>query len=272
MASQGYYDWIAAGKPLTPARPIREMVEAAKLEFPLAAGHNLFSWFADDAHYQADLPQDHTPFSATGWPLPSARWIVHATDFMHEPALGVDCHILFTYWIAEARAGRMPWLKYLIWEATVYSVRNNWEPKPSAGHYDHIHMSTRSDMDQASIGSWSPFPQEDQMTDEQAKWLKAIYEALPMLTELHAVLAGDGKRRKAANPSKPFVPDTAPAAETPWPVADGSVSIGPITGRLDMLKDLVKAIPSGGEGGFTEDQIRELVRKELDDTRLSKAS
>jgi hypothetical protein len=158
MASTAYYEWVAAGRPLSPALPVRETVEQLQAAFPAAAAKSQFSWYADEAHYQAIPPQDHTPFSATGWPLSSPRWIVFATDVMHRPDLGVNCYALFNYWITEARAGRMPWMKYFIWQAKIYDVRNGWNAQTGSDHYDHVHLSMRTDWVNKGLGSWSITP------------------------------------------------------------------------------------------------------------------
>lgn len=158
MASVAYQQWVSAGRPLQPARPVRDVVERMKVAYPRAAAKNLFSWYANEAHYQAVPPQDHTPFSATGWPGTSPRWWVFATDIMHRVDLGVDCNVLFPYWLREAKAGRFPSLKYIIWKATLYSVMNQWNPQVNSGHYDHIHLSFRTDYRDVSLGSWSLIP------------------------------------------------------------------------------------------------------------------
>lgn len=154
MAVAAYYAWDRLGRPLDPAVPIRQFVERMKAGFPRAA--HLFSWHADEAHYQAEPPQDHTPFSATGWPEVSPFWWVFATDIMHRPDLGVDCNVLFPYWLAEAKASRMPWLKYMIWQAKRYDVRNAWRPVTSSGHSGHVHLSGRTDHRLTSLGTWDP--------------------------------------------------------------------------------------------------------------------
>jgi len=153
-----YYAWDRAGRPVEPARPIRDLVGRLKATFPRAAAKNLFGWYANDAHYQAVPAQDHTPFSQTGWPAPAPYPVVFATDVMHRPDLGVDCGVLAAYWLAEARAGRMPWLKYLIWQAKIYDVRNGWKAQANSGHHDHIHLSARTDHQHTTLGSWSPLP------------------------------------------------------------------------------------------------------------------
>lgn len=158
MAVALYYAWDRLGRPLEPAQPVREFVEKMRLAYPRAAAANQFSWYANESHYTAEPPQDHTPFSETGWPLVSPRWVVFATDVMHRPDLGVDCFALFAYWLAEAKAGRMPWLKYMIWRAKRYDVRNRWAPADASDHFDHVHLSSRTDHQHTSLGSWSPAP------------------------------------------------------------------------------------------------------------------
>lgn len=161
MAVAAYYTWARLGRPLEPAVPIREMVERLRVRFPDAAAANLFSWFANEAHYTAVPAQDHTPFSQTGWPDPSPQWVVFATDIMHRVDLGVDCWQLFAYYLAEAKAGRMPWLKYMIWQAKIYDVRNGWRAQNNSGHFDHIHLSARTDHRFTHLGSWPVAPLDE---------------------------------------------------------------------------------------------------------------
>jgi hypothetical protein len=191
-----YYVWDKAGRPITPAKPIREVVERLKVAYPRSGP---FSWYANEAHYQADKPQDHTPFSVTGWPIASPYPVVFATDIMHRPMEGVDCFRIFNYWIQEARAGRMPWLKYLIWQGKIYDVRNNWAAQPADDHFDHIHMSARTDYQNASLGSWiltpgGPMPDDgvdydkydrDRVTDTWGK-VTALTTAVKTLTDMVA--------------------------------------------------------------------------------------
>lgn len=165
MAVALYYAWDRLGRPLEPCQPIRDVVNRLKVAYPQAATEHLFSWYANEAHYQAEPPQDHTPFSSTGWPKVSPQWVVFATDVMHRPDLGVDCFVLFNYWIKEARAGRMPWLKYLIWRGKSYDVRSGWIGKDAAGHFDHIHMSARTDHQYTTLGAWKLVPVQEEVED-----------------------------------------------------------------------------------------------------------
>jgi hypothetical protein len=187
-----YYTWDKLGRPLTPCRPVLEMVAGLKLYAPAAAG--VLGWWADEAHYQADPPEDHCPYSSTGWPLTSPQWWVFATDVMHRPDLGLDCEVLAGYWLAEARAGRMPWLKYLNWREQRFDVRNAWRPVSTSGHNDHIHLSVRTDHLNTSLAGWSITPEAD-MTPEQAT----------QLAEVHLLLT-EGKRLGPAQTSDGGIP------------------------------------------------------------------
>lgn len=159
MAAPAYYLWDRNGRPISPALPVREYVDQLKIGYPQAAAANLFGWYADENHYQASFPQDHTPYSQTPWPVtPNPYPYVFATDIMHRTDLGLNCFVIFDYWLAEAKAGRTPWIKYIIWQGKNYDVRNSWQPKPNSDHYDHIHISFRTDYTDVSIGGWSVVP------------------------------------------------------------------------------------------------------------------
>lgn len=172
MAAREYSQWNALGRPHTPAQPIRDLVTKLRAAFPQG---RYFNWEANEAHYTADPPEDHTPFSYTGWPLPSPHWVVFATDIMTSDVGGAaGGQKLFDYYISQARAGKMPWLKYLIWQAKLYDVRNGWKSQPNSGHFDHIHFSARTDYQNYSLGDWSvvpvaPKPPEDTEMDATEK-------------------------------------------------------------------------------------------------------
>lgn len=158
MASNAYVVWDRAGRPVTPCQPVKEIVAHLKATYPQAAGK--FGWYADEAHYQAVPPLDHTPYSTDEWPVAVTDYVVFATDVTHRPDLGVDCRILAPYWLDEARAGRFKALKYLIWQGTNYDVRNGWRPARADGHFDHAHLSIRTDHRYTSLAGWPITPQK----------------------------------------------------------------------------------------------------------------
>lgn len=152
MATAAYRDWVRQGRPTEYARPVTEYKAALK-----AAGWEAIDigTIGDEEHLQAEVPQDHTPFSATGWPDPNPYPVVHAIDVMHHPDQGEDVGPLVAYWIAEARAGHTPWVKYIVWQAQAFSVRSDWVAQPARGHFDHAHVSFRTDHTDTSVGQWS---------------------------------------------------------------------------------------------------------------------
>lgn len=246
MAAQVYYSWAALGRPLEPATPIRELVGQLKAAYPQHADR--FSWFANEEHYTAVPPQDHTPYSFDGWPLPDPQWVVFATDIMVDAVGGTtEAQRIFDHLMASAKNGKAPWIKYLIWKATIYDVRHGWAAQANSGHFDHIHVSARTDFRFAHLGSWSVVPEENDMTPQQATQLADVWRFLGAL--------GEGK-------------DSVAYAD-----GDGRTPLAPLYERIAELSatKTVAALPPGQGGGPTEDQIREIVRQELDKTRLAGA-
>src|SRR5688572_20265337 len=76
MASQAYRDWLNAGRPYTLIRPAKAVQSALR-------GYGLTVYdYPNEAHLKATPPEDHTPFSATGWPGQNRRWNARALDVM----------------------------------------------------------------------------------------------------------------------------------------------------------------------------------------------
>lgn len=157
MVSQGYRDWLQAGKPYTLILP------AADLQRTLR-GYGLTVYdYPDDAHLQANTPEDHTPFSVTGWPDKNARWKARALDIMPRKnvpdaqARGENAAIARQI-IRDRDAGHpgVAWIKYLNWtDERGYCSQERWttdgQPnrRTTRGSSDkgHVHISGRSDAD-----------------------------------------------------------------------------------------------------------------------------
>lgn len=177
-----YETWVAAGRPVTPAQPIREIVDQLRAAFLAGAGQ--FGWYADDAHYQADPPLDHTPYSVDGWPAPDPQWFVCATDIMVSAVGGLDvAQAIFNHLLESGRNGSAPWLKYLIWQGKNYDVRNGWNAATADDHYDHIHVSTRTDHLTTGLGGWTitggDVSTADVIVGESQLWDQAAKRSTP---------------------------------------------------------------------------------------------
>lgn len=146
MASQGYRDWVAAGKPFTLAAPLKRLRDILR-----GYGYTVYD-IGNVSHQLADPPEDHMPYSATGWPNRSPRWYGFALDIMPPDdddlptlaQLGAQIY-------ADKMAGHegLAWLKYLNWEPGNGECHHDkWQPdhvRTDSGDRGHIHASGRSD-------------------------------------------------------------------------------------------------------------------------------
>lgn len=164
MASQAYYDWVKAGKPYVRARPTMECLKLIQ-----GYGYTVYD-YPDDPHLTASPPEDHTPFSATGWPIASKRWVGHAIDIMPPSAAAIAAGAiplpqLARQIIRDKNAG-VPgtgWIKYMNWTDEEGVCRQErWMPDHetrSSTDKGHIHISGRSDKDtsdEVTATGWDP--------------------------------------------------------------------------------------------------------------------
>lgn len=141
MATQAYYTWVAAGRPYRLATPIQQLKNYAH-----AHGWAFLGDIGDDVtHLQADLPEDHCPFSFTAWPVPLPGYVVTAIDL--RPPADVPLRVL-----ADAKSGKAPWLKYMNWANVHYDIAEGWKPRYSGD--EHWHISIRSDWCDRSIATY----------------------------------------------------------------------------------------------------------------------
>ncbi len=99
----------------------------------------------DSAHQVDGSASDHNPWYGPG--------IVTARDFTHDPGAGLDCNKL----AAALIASRDPRIKYIIWQGRICDSRPQfwpWTWQPSAGHYQHLHLSV---MDNATADDARPW-------------------------------------------------------------------------------------------------------------------
>lgn len=160
MASQAYRDWLNAGKPyalIDPAEALRAAI----------AGHGITVWhYPNLSHLTAEPPEDHTPFSATGWPGSNARWKARGLDIMPRedargnvtPAARKENADIARQLIRDRDAGHpgVMWIKFLNWTDEKGTCRQErWmdlqrplaRTTRSSSDAGHIHVSGRSDAD-----------------------------------------------------------------------------------------------------------------------------
>jgi hypothetical protein len=155
MASQGYRDWLKAGRPYTLIRPAKAVQATVR-----AYGLTVYD-YPNDAHLQASTPEDHTPFSVTGWPGANQRWNARALDIM--PRSDSSAHRKENADIARQlirdRDAGYPgamWIKYLNWtDENGKCNQERWTDASaplrrttrSSTDRGHVHISGRSDVD-----------------------------------------------------------------------------------------------------------------------------
>jgi hypothetical protein len=157
VASQAYYDWLADGQPWKFGRAMH------------ATGMNLREhgytvyFQGNDTHLKKDSPEDHTPFSASGWPGKSPYPYCMAFDLM-PIAAGTKSKVTgqplpsIQKIMGQLRADKIAghpgaaWVKYLNWEPegdnTGPCYHDTWTPdyaRRSSTDRGHGHASSRTD-------------------------------------------------------------------------------------------------------------------------------
>lgn len=145
--------WINAGRPFKVAAPIVYMVNYCKRKEITNLGT-----LGNADHQTADPPEDHTGFSSTAWPLrlplavPVAgeRYWVCAGDFANDRGLGNAI-------LRDARAGLLPWLKYMNFAGRSYTYADGFK-QGSPNSDQHVHLSAFDDPDSLlyDAAGWDP--------------------------------------------------------------------------------------------------------------------
>lgn len=157
--SPGCRDWVRAGRPYSDSKPVHQFALTV-------SGHGFTVYtYPDKPHLTASRPEDHTPFSATGWPAPAPRWIGNAADVMQrsESAAGrAELARLARQIIADKDAwvSGTEWIKYLNWtdeDGNCWHV--SWQPNKAVSRSTdkgHLHVSGRSDWVTMVPPAWDP--------------------------------------------------------------------------------------------------------------------
>lgn len=150
-----YRQWIADGSPFTLVRPLRHLRDLLR-----GYGYTVYDRGNRD-HMLHDPPEDHTPYSATGWPNAARYGYGYAVDVM-PPAAGSglpSLQQLGRQLYADRAAGDIKWLKYMNWEPEGnYSgscYHDSWQPdhvRRSSSDRGHIHVSARTGYEESTAG------------------------------------------------------------------------------------------------------------------------
>jgi hypothetical protein len=164
MGKQDRLNWIGRGSPFTLMRP------AAKLRDRLKAhGYTVYD-IGNQDHLEHEPPEDHTPFSDTGWPGKAKFGIGYAIDIMPPKAGGKSkltgqplpsLQRLGAQMVNDRNAGvpGIRWLKYQNWEPERNNggpcYQDSWKPnhaRRSSGDRGHIHQSGTTGFETSTVG------------------------------------------------------------------------------------------------------------------------
>lgn len=114
----------------------------------------------DTRHLDHIPPEDHTPYSETGWPGTTPYGWVTAIDIMPPPNNSLpSLQSLGGQILSDRQAGvnGASWLKYMNWGPVNNwtAVHDQWQPnhvRRSSSDVGHIHLSSRSDVTQSTVG------------------------------------------------------------------------------------------------------------------------
>lgn len=144
--SAAYQVWLRAGQPDSGlALPLVQLRDVLR-----AAGYTVYDR-PNAAHLQAQPPEDHTPFSATGWPKVSPLYWRHAIDVMPKSgdAAGArDLWLLGARIAGDRNAGLITWLKYINRPPAAdlgRAIQDSWQPghaQRSSSDTGHLHLSS----------------------------------------------------------------------------------------------------------------------------------
>jgi hypothetical protein len=146
MTVDTFEKWAADGRPWKEAQPVADLTRRLR-----GYGYTVYE-LGNDAHLRAVPPEDHTPYSATGWPKTSPYPYVHALDIMPPTKAGLPSLAqLGAQLFADKQTGAAAWLKYMNWEPSGPGGpcwHDEWQPNHTRGSSTdrgHIHISIRSD-------------------------------------------------------------------------------------------------------------------------------
>ncbi|HEY0697385.1 MAG TPA: hypothetical protein VGD43_06205, partial [Micromonospora sp.] len=143
-------------------------------------------------HLEHEPPEDHTPYSATGYPRRARYGVGYAIDIM-PPRRGLpSLPLLGAQLLADRKAGvpGISWLKYMNWEPkgnyTGPCYQESWRPRYArrrSGDRGHIHLSGLTGFETSAIGSgYDPVArlrgEDDDMSKQAETQINSVFNGL----------------------------------------------------------------------------------------------
>jgi hypothetical protein len=151
MTSAQHRSWINSGKTAKVARPLAALRDRLR-----TYGYTVYD-IGNTAHLDHIPPEDHTPYSETGWPITTPYGWVTAIDIMPPDGGLPSLQRLGEQLRADKESGAAPWIKYMNWGPTDdrHAVKDKWQPghvRSTSSDTGHIHLSCRSDATTSTAG------------------------------------------------------------------------------------------------------------------------
>lgn len=242
--------WQHDGSPWKKARPIADF--QATLE---RYGYTI-GVLGDDRHLDAVPPEDHTPYSQTGWPNVSPYPYVLALDIESAPSGMPSTRAVGAQIVADRSANKpgARWVKYVNWtDENGHTWHDQWMPnhvRTSSTDQGHTHVSGRTDFYLSTVAAdYDPVAtlRGDDMTPK---------EFLALLNDPGVAAY---MRRVSHQYKGPNVPP--PDARDEWAI---------LNDMANQVAALSTATPPPVvPGSLTAEDIREVMRQELAKLNLS---
>jgi hypothetical protein len=261
VASQAYRDWIADGQPWKFAAPVRAVGDRLREH-----GYTVY-YQGNEDHLKKATPEDHTPFSATGWPGKSPYPYCMAMDIM-PPTSGQKSKITgkalpsLQALAAQLRKDKLAgvdgadFVKYINWEPegnnTGPCYQDSWRPtysRKNSTDRGHIHVSARSDVHTSTRSAGydlvaRTLGEDDDvaLTPEDKAWIDARFNAAPdkLLDTKYGSTAYPGRTVRAYYRDDHGARDYA-IGDPKAPTLSASAPLA----QLKLLPTLLVAIQSG---------------------------
>lgn len=280
-------NWIADGSPfrlMTPAKDLRDILRAH--------GYTVYD-LGDRHHLEADPPEDHTPYSQTGYPDAAKYGVGYGLDVM-PPKDGQRSKLddlplpslqqLGAQLLADRKAGvtGIRWLKYMNWEPERDwggpCYKEAWRPtykRTSSTDRGHIHLSGLTGYETSTTGAgYDPVARirgEDDDMPTAAEIAEAVWN--------YSAAPSDGKSRKMRNVVMNLFEATFLRRKDSNLVADLATLMtrsgedaqrdAALAGRVDQVVDevaarVIAALPAD-PSGMSRDELVDVVEQGVRD-------
>jgi hypothetical protein len=238
--------WISRGSPFTLARPLARLRDRLR-----AAGYTVYD-IGNEQHLDHQPPEDHTPYSETGWPGTSPYGVGTAIDVMPPPAgRGLpSLQTLGRRLFDDRQAGRAGFIKYLNWGPVSdgAAVQDRWMPgyiRRASSDTGHIHLSCRTDwVTSTAADSYNPLEVDDMgntwtepLTQGSAGYAGQQRDTALAFAWQAANNANAGVTKLLAAAEADAVRDAAMMAAITGLATAGGVEAAPIVAAVEAVRD-----------------------------------